>query len=156
MPSEDTPVNPRSSIDARNWWAKQTGKRITDSFRVIKDDALVVPQQQHPFLMVDKRPSYPMNKALSPLTAKELELLPYRRQMQPSFYNGNGSGSNNRSTKPSVLSPLCDSRIIERGILQHEMFEMEGEHIRFKSVASRNEYRLLQINRALAIHMAKR
>ena len=157
MPSEDTPVNIRTSLEANNWWAKQMHKNVTDSLRV-RSSFEEMPLQAVPasrdINFADGR--YSRRSASSSILFTEKELarleLPFRRQTGPYFGSSNGGvSSSNTTTCPDLQS----SRVVERGILQRELLNLENDHALYKKKANNNQQRLLHINKAMAVYMAK-
>lgn len=126
MPSEDTPVNIRSSIEAYRWWSDQI-ENASSQTRV--------------------RPPL--------FTNEELSNLPYRRQNQPFVKTRSTWSSSGSSTVTQNSFSIVSSREIERGILQREIGLMETDHQDFKKHAHHNQRMLLNINRALAVNMAR-
>ena len=156
MPSEDTPVKIRTSLEANNWWAKQMHKSVTDSLRVKSSNeemplqAVLASRDIH---FSNRRHSHRNASSSILFTEKELSDLPFRKQTGPFFLSGNGGGSS--TTTSHVFPNLQSSRVVERGILQRELIDMENQHALYKQNAKNNQHRLLQINKAMAVYMAK-
>ena len=160
MPSEDTPVKVRTSLEANNWWAKQMHKNVTDSLRV-ESSIEAMPQAVLASRDVNFANRRCSRRSASPsilFTDKEFatleEDLPFRKQSRPSFLFSVKSGSSSSSSTTPCLD-LQSSRVVERGILQRELMDMEHHHILYKQNADKNHHRLLQINKAMAVYMAK-
>ena len=125
MPSEDTPVKLLSSIEAYQWRVKQ-----------IENDL-----QTHV--------SHPL------FTDEELCNLPYRRQHSPFITTRSTWPSTGGSTVINKPHCVVTSREIERGILQRELGLIEQDNQNTKHRAYKNQRMLLNINRALAVNMAR-
>ena len=132
MPSEDTPVNLRSSIEAYQWRHDEIKKAVKTHVPLIRDPLMRAPL----------------------FSENELSTLPYRQQNKPfaetrsSWPSSNGSSTRN---VPFVKT----SREIERGLLQQEIRLLEKENWDIKQRAHHNQRLLLKINKALAVNMER-
>jgi len=123
MPSEDTPVNLRSSIEAYQWRRNEIEKAV-------------VPIIHGPLM---RPPLFSEN---------ELSTLPYRRQNEPFAETRSRWPSSNGSSTRNVPF-VKTSREIERGLLQKEIRLLEKENQDIKQRAQYNQRLMLKINKAL-------
>lgn len=131
MPTEDTPVRVRDSVDARDFWARQSS--VTHSLRV--------PVQ---------RLSTP-----SPTSLQGPTLLPFQVQERPIFTPATSTYSwpSSKNTNPVRKMPLQSSRSVERLVLTKALAEAENDHATYKLKTERAQKSLLKVNKALACAM---
>ena len=130
MPSEDTPVHLRSSIEAFQWRRNEIEKEV-----------------------IIQVPRIPLMRA--PLfTENELRTLPYRQQNLP-FTDTRSTWPSSNGSSARHVPCVKTSREIERGLLQDEIRLLEKENEDIKQRARHNQRLLLKINQALAVNMAR-
>ena len=130
MPSEDTPVHLRSSIEAYQWRHNEIENAV--SFQV----PCVTPMRAPLF------------------TENELRTLPYRQQNLP-FTNTRSTWPSLSGSSTRTVPCVKTSREFERGLLQDEIRLLEKENKDIKQRALRNQRLLIKINQALAVNMAR-
>lgn len=138
MPPENIPVVVRTSAEAHNFWARHANSSVTASLR-LKDG--------------NNNPS----AGLRLFRDEDLSMLPYRRQFNPMTLTWPSSlpPSSIPPSSHSSTGGVRTSREIELLIMQNEMKEMEKNQSMFALCARKNERSLLNINRALAKHLAE-
>lgn len=132
MPSEDTPVHLRSSIEVYQWRHDVIEKAVNTPPPLIRAPLIRVPL----------------------FSEHELSTLPYRKQNLPYTDTRSSWPSSNGSSTRQVPC-MKTSREFERGLLQDEIRLLEKDNEDIKQRARHNQRLLLKINHALAENMAR-
>lgn len=136
MPSEDTPVYLRSSIEACQWRHIEIQKALNNPIRPM-NSVMHAPCMRAPLF-----------------TEKELKSLPYRQQDLP-FTKSSSKWPSSNGFSTCNAPFVKTSREIERGLFRQEIQLLEKENQDIKQRAYHNQRLLLKINKALAVNMER-